>query len=139
MAEAKLSASSQWFDKAQRDLAAAEKLMSGDGRPLLDIGVYHCQQAVEKALKAFLTYHEMPFEKTHNLVALLDLSAKFDSEFSRWLDIAKMLTPYATEFRYPGDLVVPEPQEAANALRDARTLLIALRSKIPFDPEQHPW
>ena len=35
MAEAKLSASSQWFDKAQRDLAAAEKLMSGDGRPLI--------------------------------------------------------------------------------------------------------
>ncbi len=89
-------------------------------------------------MKAFLTYHEMPFEKTHNLVALLDLSTKFDPEFSRWLDTAKMLTPYATEFRYPGDLVVPEPQEAANALRDARAFLIALRSKIPLDPEQHP-
>ncbi len=102
MAEPKLSAAHQWLDKAKRDLAAAERLMSGNA-PLPDIGVFHCQQTIEKALKAFLTYHETRFEKTHNLVALLDLSVKIEPELRRWLEAAKTLTPYATEFRYPGD------------------------------------
>jgi HEPN domain len=38
--------------------------------PYLDTAVYHCQQAAEKALKAFLTARDIAFEKTHNLVAL---------------------------------------------------------------------
>jgi HEPN domain-containing protein len=40
--------------------------MEGDD-PYLDTAVYHCQQAVEKALKAFLTYHDTEFEKTHGI------------------------------------------------------------------------
>ena len=31
--------------------------------------MYHCQQAAEKAIKGYLTYHEVEFERTHNLVA----------------------------------------------------------------------
>ena len=32
--------------------------------------LFHCQQAVEKALKAFLTWHDRPFGKTHDLQRL---------------------------------------------------------------------
>jgi HEPN domain-containing protein len=130
MAEPKLSAAHQWLDKAKRDLAAAERLMSGD-TPLLDIGAYHCQQTVEKALKAFLTYHETPFEKTHNLVALLDLATKIDPGLVRWLEAAKTLTPYATEFRYPGELLAPGQGEASRALSDARAFLQDLDQRLP--------
>jgi HEPN domain-containing protein len=28
---------------------------------------YHCQQACEKALKALLAWHDVPFRKTHSL------------------------------------------------------------------------
>ena len=43
--------------KSQHDLGSARRLMEGD-EPYLDTAVYHCQQAAEKALKAFLTYHD---------------------------------------------------------------------------------
>ena len=29
--------------------------------------MFHCQQAAEKALKGFLTFHQRPFGKTHDL------------------------------------------------------------------------
>ena len=32
--------------------------------------VFHAQQVVEKALKALLCWHDVPFRKTHNLVEL---------------------------------------------------------------------
>ncbi len=43
-----------WLTKATRDLQAAEYLAMAEA-PLLDIVVYHCQQAMEKALKGYLT------------------------------------------------------------------------------------
>ncbi len=122
MAEADLFAARQWLEKAERDLAAAERLMLGDA-PLSDIALFHCQQTVEKAFKAFLTSHQTPFEKTHNLVALLDLVVKIAPNLTGWLEAAKSLTPYATEFRYPGDPLQPEAGEAAQALRNAKSIL----------------
>lgn len=34
---------------------------------------FHCQQAAEKYLKAFLTWHQVAFSKTHDLQELLDI------------------------------------------------------------------
>lgn len=65
MNEEKRTEIQKWLIKAQHDLGSARRLMEGD-EPYLDTAVYHCQQAVEKALKAFLTYHDVSFEKTHD-------------------------------------------------------------------------
>jgi HEPN domain-containing protein len=32
--------------------------------------LFHCQQAAAKAIKAFLTLHQIHFQKTHDLCAL---------------------------------------------------------------------
>jgi len=53
-----------WLDRAGRDLQAARLLIAGDANTE---ALFHCQQAVEKALKAFLTFHERAFRKTHDL------------------------------------------------------------------------
>ena len=53
-----------WLDRARRDLRAAKLLIAGDANAE---ALFHCQQAVEKALKAFLTFHQKPFRKTHDL------------------------------------------------------------------------
>jgi HEPN domain-containing protein len=37
---------------------------------LLGDATFHCQQAVEKTIKAFLTWHDRAFRKTHDLVEL---------------------------------------------------------------------
>ena len=129
MADATLAAADQWLRKAERDLAAARRLMLGE-TPLRDTGVYHCQQAVEKGLKAFLTYHNTSHQKTHNLVALLDVAETIDPTFARWLEAAKMLTPYATEFRYPGEIIEPTAEEAAKALQHAEDFLNFLAEKL---------
>lgn len=49
----------EWLRRAADDLRAAP--------PLLADALFHCQQAVEKAFKAFLTFHNQPFRRTHNL------------------------------------------------------------------------
>ncbi len=42
----------EWMEKADEDLEAARRLLSGE--PLTAPAAFHCQQASEKALKAFL-------------------------------------------------------------------------------------
>lgn len=48
------------MSKARNDLAAAERLLEG-AQPLTDIVSYHCQQAAEKALKAYLILKDKAF------------------------------------------------------------------------------
>ena len=62
MDEAKRILINAWLLKAQRDLSAARRL-SGDEDPFLDIAIYHCQQAAEKAIKAYLFSQDQRFEK----------------------------------------------------------------------------
>ena len=46
----------QWLERSKADLDGAEVALAGD--PLITEHVcFHGQQAVEKALKAFLVYH----------------------------------------------------------------------------------
>lgn len=104
--------------------------MEGD-EPYLDTAVYHCQQAAEKALKAFLTYHDVPFDKTHDLTELLDLSAQADPALDHWREVAQELTPYAVRFRYPGDVLEPERSEAEQALQHAQTLVDFIWRLLP--------
>jgi HEPN domain-containing protein len=40
------------------------------------IVLFHAQQAIEKAIKAILTAHGIPFGRTHNLLALAALLAE---------------------------------------------------------------
>jgi HEPN domain-containing protein len=67
----------QWISKAELDYEAGSRLVNQAG-PLREIVAFHCQQAVEKYLKAFLVRHQVEFPKTHNLEQLLDLL------FPRW-------------------------------------------------------
>lgn len=125
----------QWLLKADHDLRSAKCLMTGDGdEPLLDTAVYHCQQAAEKALKAFLTAHGVAFPKIHLLSPLLYLCGDIDETFLQLSDAAELLTPLATEFRYPGDIMEPEAAEADEAYTAAQqvTNFVLNALKLPF-------
>jgi HEPN domain-containing protein len=50
-----------WLRKASQDLRAAEVEWDGDRERLASDIVFHCQQAAEKALKAYLAWHDLPF------------------------------------------------------------------------------
>ena len=93
-----------WLLKASHDLAAAQSLAEPE-RAILDVAIYLCQQAAEKALKGFLVFHDRRPPRTHDLRSLIAAAAEIDQCFSAWNDAAERLTPYATLYRYPGELV----------------------------------
>lgn len=108
----------QWLLKAVNDLKSAEKLAGGDD-PLLDTALFHTQQAVEKCLKGFLAYHKQPLRKTHDLELLLEFCLEIDEAFSEFVEAVELLTPYATAFRYPDIILMPEEEEVATAITQA--------------------
>ncbi len=113
--EARLRLVAQWLAKAEMDLAAARTLLAGDP-PLFYPACFHCQQAAEKFIKAFLTYHQVEFPKTHAIGQLLDLMAVADASLAESLASATVLSPYGVGIRYPGDESEPGRPEARTAL-----------------------
>jgi HEPN domain-containing protein len=101
--------------------------------PFAEDIAFHAQQAAEKALKAFLTWHGQPFRKTHNLVELGYACARIDRSLEESLRRAGPLTEYAWKFRYPGDPEELSPEEAANALATAGDLYDALLDRLPAE------
>jgi HEPN domain-containing protein len=135
MDEKKRAAVHAWLLKAQRDLAVAHKL-SGDDDPYLDSAIYHCQQAAEKAIKAYLVFQDQRFEKTHDLELLTGLAQPYEAGFSSLLKPAVLLTPYASEFRYPGDFIDPSREEFEEAMEATKKVWKFVLSLVPF--EAHP-
>ncbi len=109
-----------WLEKAERDLASAARLLDGTP-PYLDTAVYHCQQAGEKALKAFLAARGQPPRRIHDLVLLIDACVELDASFS---------PPYGTTFRYPGDTAEPLLADALEAIDCANQLLDHVRMAL---------
>jgi HEPN domain-containing protein len=122
-----------WLAKAHSDLATARLLITGTV-PYLDTGSYHCQQAAEKAIKAWLTASEVVFPKTHSLEILLRLCFPSAPGLQGFLLHASELTPFATEFRYPGDVFEPSDGEARNALLLAEELTTWITGEIDKIP-----
>ena len=121
-----------WMVKAWRDLETARRVANGDP-PFYDIAVYHCQQAAEKAVKAFLVYKGKPYEKTHDIEVLVDFACEIDSKFSDLTDAADCLNPYATRFRYPNATfaVEPQPIEFNEAHQHAKSVYEFVLNRIP--------
>ena len=63
----------EWIDKAEGDFATARREIRARQAPNYDAVCFHAQQCVEKYLKARLQEAELPFGRTHDLVALLNL------------------------------------------------------------------
>ena len=61
-----------WLKKAENDIVSAKQILALEDGPT-DTPCFHAQQAVEKALKAFLTFHDIEFPKIHALDRLLEL------------------------------------------------------------------
>lgn len=130
MSDAKIELVRSWLIKADHDLKSAKEL-SAAVEPLLDTAIYHCQQAAEKAIKGLLVYKDIRFEKTHDIDLLISLAVDVEPRLSSWSQAAELLTPYATEFRYPGEYAEPEPEEFEEALVAAKDFYEFIISLLP--------
>ncbi len=120
-----------WLQRAALDLRAAEHGMTAPEACLRSDVVFHAQQAAEKAFKAFLAWHDVPFRKTHNLEELGRTCVSLDATLRAIVDQAAPLSEYAWRFRYPGEPSEPSREEAEEALDTAREVFQMLATRLP--------
>ena len=120
-----------WLLKASDDLRASAHDLTAVP-PLLMDSSFHSQQASEKAMKAFLVWHDLPFRKTHSLEEIGQQCLVIDAGLGSFIDEAVPLTEYATAFRYPGDQNEPTVEEAEEALNIARQVFDAVKERLPM-------
>ena len=118
-----------WLRKADDDLRGAQVDLAADPA-LIEDALFHCQQAAEKALKAFLTAHDIRFRKTHDLDELASACEGIDASLKAALDPARDLTVFAWAFRYPGSDEAPPEAEAHDSLRLAQATVDAVRDRL---------
>lgn len=118
-----------WLQKADTDLGVADHLVA-EGALFPSAIAFHCQQAAEKCLKAYLVWNELDFPKTHDIEALLNLVKSADPELADRLKDSVALTLYGVELRYPGDRPDATAEEAEEALRLAHMVCEAVNQAI---------
>ena len=94
------------------------------------------RQAVEKAFKGFLAWHDEPFGKTHDLAALGRSCARIERGLESLGRRAARLTDYAWKYRYPGEPEEPSVEEAKAAIDLAAEVYDAVKRHLP--PEACP-
>jgi len=97
----------EWFYFGDADLDSA-LILNDAHRKHNAIICFHCQQAVEKYLKAFICYNGLIPPKIHVLETLCAQCSEFDTSFN---DIAKdcaYLSPFAVQARYPLEMEITE-------------------------------
>lgn len=92
----------KWLEKALSDLQSARILLTWSGDPMAV--AFHCQQAIEKALKGYLLFRIGRHFDGHNLTFLCRQAAQCDPHFSEYLPQSAALNNYYIETRYPTDL-----------------------------------
>jgi HEPN domain-containing protein len=109
------------------------RVLAANTEPLRDTAIYHCQQAGEKAVKGFLAFHDYEVEKFHDVEKLIRSAISFEGQFASWVSTGRLLTPYATFFRYPGVAEEPSAQQLDQAMRAATTLYEFVLSLLPAE------
>ena len=125
----------EWLEKSLHDRISAEVLLTSPELSLTDTASFHCQQAVEKALKAFLTYHGQIFEKVHAIARLCRHCATIDPGFEQISEPAATLSRFAVQFRYPGD---PNPsiEEVHDALKVVKEVTAFVLERLPQELQE---
>ncbi|MGN1008085.1 MAG: HEPN domain-containing protein [Butyricicoccus sp.] len=119
----------KWLDKALCDLQAARILLTWGGDP--SNVAFHCQQAIEKALKGYLLFRTGRHYDGHNLTYLCRQAVLVDEKFTEWLDESAALNNLYIETRYPTDLPLELDERAVRSyLRMAEDMFAAIRKEL---------
>jgi len=120
----------QWLAKANNDLLNADNNLKAEDVPF-DTVCFHCQQAAEKMLKAYLVAQGKPHPPTRDLLLLLEKILPLNSTAEALRDDLAILTPYSVEIRYPDDWFLPSEQDAREARQAANHIQEWLRNALP--------
>ena len=91
-----------WLERAREDISCAGLLFHQD--KCHNSAAFHCQQCIEKALKAYILLKSDMLVDGHNLTWLCRQAMRLDARFAQWLDESASLNKCYIETRYPADL-----------------------------------
>jgi HEPN domain-containing protein len=123
---AEMDLAKQWLAKAENDLLNADNNLKSEIVPY-DTVCFHCQQAAEKLLKAYLVARGVPPAFTHDLLLLLEEILLYCADAETLRDDLALLMPYAVGVRYPDELFMPTRADACEARQAAQNVLEWLR------------
>ncbi len=130
----KLNTIRLWIEKADHDLGTAQITFIYIPK-FHDTITFHCQQAVEKYLKSYLLFLNIPFKRTHELTYLLGLISKKENVTSEIYDKAAELEDFAIEIRYPDTVIELTDQDIERAMHIAKEFRQYVMTKMDLDIE----
>jgi HEPN domain-containing protein len=104
-----------WIEKADHDLGSA-KIIFQHLPDYFDTIAFHCQQAVEKYIKACLVNLNIDFKRSHDLLYLLELLSGQTDVTTETFDKAIQLNEYSVEIRYPNQIIFLSNEELKSAI-----------------------
>lgn len=110
-----------WIEKATRDIKAAVILNKNDCGN--DLVAFHCQQAVEKLLKAYIIAKSGVIISSHSLIFLCKEASKHNIDFKKHIKDCAFVNQFYIETRYPADepLIVTD-EEAEESIAISKTI-----------------
>ncbi len=111
----------QWKQKAEADWKTVTILLESQDAPK-DVICFHCQQYVEKLIKAVLTACEIEFPKTHDLRRLLQLAVTYEPSLRQFLDQIDDLTIHSVQSRYPDVVMILNDEYIKQTVELAETI-----------------
>ena len=121
-------ATHEWVRCAEEDFDVAGALLRRRARTAANSIGFHCQQCLEKYLKARLEEAGLNVPRTHDLVLLLQLLLHVEPLWTSFAPVLRRLNDYAVKFRYPGHLATRV--DASRALMDCRALRKEIRLSL---------
>jgi len=119
----------EWLHKARNDLLSARIVLESE-YGITDVPCFHAQQTVEKALKGLLTWNNISFGKTHDLMVLLAEVVNIDPAFDNVRSVCAELAEFAVDVRYPGGISEPPQGEAERFISEAEKILIQIEQRL---------
>jgi HEPN domain-containing protein len=111
----------EWILKAEEDYKSVIRMNPMETPNVI---CFHCQQCIEKYLKAFLVANGETPPITHNLIRLNNLAEKYEKSFEEIYDLLEELNPYSVLIRYPGIIATPDDaKKSVNVMKDLRKKL----------------
>jgi HEPN domain-containing protein len=119
----------EWARCAEEDFDAATFFFRRrTKRPTANVVGFHCQQCVEKYLKARLEEAGLAVPKVHDLILLLQRLLPIEPLWASYAPMLRALNDYAVKFRYPGNIATRAAARAA--LKDCRAIRKEVRASL---------
>ncbi len=117
----------EWIDKAEGDRKVARReIQTAD--PVWNVVCFLAQQCAEKYLKGFLEDRNVAFQKTHDLLVLLNSSGGLLSELDSLRPQLAHLSTFGIATRYPGTQA--DEEAAEDAIQTTEVVRTVVRARL---------